>query len=321
MALSVLFLAAASPKVGAGHDSRTALVAEACRRSGMTVGRSVLDPDDPVATSAASTLALEGAWDAYVLDGPDAFLDSWLPRLPTEALRVAFRMHGPGRRGLEDVAVTPSPGATREELAGERLLARGRDFLFVRPSLFAGADGERGGVLVTMGGADPNDATTLACEALKPLAGELPVTVVVGALNPRFEDVASRFGHGMRVLRQGEVDFDEELKRAAVAVINGGLTRYECVAARTPFVALSLDEGQAAYTEAVVASGFGRHAGLLSSTSPRTILVAVEELLVQPAKRLEMAARATDLVRPDAADLFARTLVRWYTSIAPRRRP
>lgn len=312
MPLAALFLACASPRVGAGHDSRTQLLAAACERAGMVVDRLVLDEGDSPASHRRLTEALyRRAWDVVVLDGPDAFVDGRVGRLPPGALKVAFRMYGPGDGSGEDVAVTPSPAETYEDRRPDRLVVGGRAYLFVRPRLFEARGVERDGVLVTMGGADPGDATTLACEALEPLAYEHRVTVVVGRLNPRYEELHRRFGGAFRVLRQVEADFDALLSSAAVAVINGGLTRYECVAAATPFVAVSLDERQAAFTDAVVSAGFGRHAGLLASASPRTILAMVRELLEQPGDRSEMAERARGLVSPDAPGAFALALAGW----------
>ena len=318
-AVRVHLVAAASASIGLGHDSRTALLAAACQRAGMEVTRSVVDPDVDgwEVALAAAMHASSAALDAVIVDGPDVFVADGLAAVPAGVLRVAFRMYGAGSVGSEDVAITPDPHSRTETRVGTRLVVTGRDYLFVRRSLLAAAGSVKDDpprVVVTFGGADPLDLTTLAAEALLPLSDEHRIDVVVGRLNPRAAEIQRRYGNRLSVHAQGSVDFDALLVGASVAVINGGLTRYECVAARTPFVAVSLDESQARYTEAVVAGGFGTHAGLASEVEPGTLGAMVRELLADTDRRRGMAEAAGALVLRDADDRFAAELRGWLPS-------
>ena len=120
-------------------------------------------------------------------------------------------------------------------------------------------------IVVTMGGADPAGLTSIACRTLLDGHAAERTTVVVGALNRTRDRLHAKFGERFDVMDQQDRDFDRTLRTATVTIINGGLTRYECVAAATPFVAISLNAYQARFTEKVVARGFGRHVELVDS--------------------------------------------------------
>lgn len=315
--------------IGHGHLSRTAVMARAIAASGgrplVCVPRHVpLDLGTTATTVVPFTkhdlgpvvAALDGADDLILIDLPDEGLGAlwWLERLPV--FRAAFRMFGPAGRAVEHVSLTPAyqpdetasgPGPEAEKghlLPLVRLSGWGA--IVVRSSLFdvetpdqnAGTEGLRS-VLVTMGGSDPHDLTGLACGALAHLARDVPVVVAVGRGNPRFDVLSAEYGSVMAVVRPTEAEFDDLLRAATVAVISGGLTRYECMAAGTPFVAVAIHDQQAAITRQVTSRGFGLDLGPYERLAPGAVAGAAQTLLTDDDLRLGMIAGAREHVRPD----------------------
>lgn len=316
------FVAAQSSTIGAGHAARLRLLATTARRLGVDAELVVLPYPPANAGDAAGSAAARHLADVrephpavLVLDGPDAFVDAMAEGWPEDTLKVAFRMYGVARGAIpaEDVTVAPSfePTYAREvRRPRPHLLLGGTATILVRPTCFARMDdrtGEPTRILVSMGGADPAGLTAIACRALLEVHPRPRATVVVGALNPSRDELHAVFGDRFEVLDQGALDFDRTLRHASIAVINGGLTRYECVAAATPFVAISLDRDQARLTERVVARDVGRHVGLVDAGIGNRIRDEVAALLASSRRRSEMAARAADLLNPEAAsDLLRR---------------
>lgn len=321
-----LLVAARSRAIGSGHAARLSLLAATARKLGMDADLVVLGDTLPRAggvneADATTSLIAErrSAPAVLVLDGPDEFIEAictgWSPR----TLKVAFRMYGVARDVVpaEDVTVTPSfePSYEREVRDPRpHLQLGGVATILVRPTCFE-RPGEREeaptSILVSMGGSDPAGVTAIACRALLEVRDLPHVTVVVGALNGDRGELRASFGEQFEVVDQRDVDFDRALRRASIAVVNGGLTRYECVAAATPFVAVSLNRDQARLTERVVAHGVGRHVGLVDPGVGGRIRDEVAALLSSPLRRHEMTARARNLLDANApAGLLARIAAR-----------
>ena len=318
--------AAASPAIGGGHLARCRHLAK--ELDGRGVRANVIELPDPKAPSpkrgssgcAARSDPLQRALrssDVVVIDAPDAVLENVAIGPDHNALVVVFRMYGvrPGSHRFEDVSLTPSfdAPAMREYGIGRGRELTGRDLILVRPTCFATPTAQKDEpprVLVTFGSADPLGLTARTCEAIAPLRFRFPVTVVAGALNPSASDIHATYGAEFDVVDQSEIDFDDLLKRSTVAVINGGLTRYECIAASTPFVALSLDAKQAAFTEAVVRAGFGRHVGLAAEVELATLRSSVVALVTDD--ELEaMRRRAATMLDVGAAGALIDRLHGW----------
>lgn len=316
-----LVLAPASPTIGFGHVARSLVLVDAIRDRGDSATL-VTTPDVASQGGEASDLKrvalddwtprtlgdLARSADIVLLDAPDATLERLGWTTTVARFVAAFRIHDldDGAAPFEDVSLTPTfatPSVTDTRHGGRRRRHwRGRDLIVIRASCFATDTDVKETpphVLVTMGGADPLGLTTVACEGLTHVAPAMRVTVVVGRLNPAYEHLRERFGSSFSVKRQGEIEFDTSLRRATLALVNAGLTRYECIAARTPFVALSMDAQQAAITEQVVGAGFGWHAGIGASTPPEAVATIVSNALSQPETISSMRLAASTMV--DAA--------------------
>jgi spore coat polysaccharide biosynthesis predicted glycosyltransferase SpsG len=325
--------------MGFGHVARSRLLAQAATDAGhdvvvvvdgvdpegapMVEGRWIAAPLEP--TTIRPLLSGHSRPDVVIVDAPEqnveglAWLGAGMPAADAPFL-VTFRIHGlnPTAKPFEDLVLTPSILLPRVDVGGPdpytmRTWA-GRDLLFVRPTCFLAADERKdmpARVLVTMGGADPLDLTRVACHALAGSAVRPEATVVIGRLNPRGDALEAEFGKRFTVVRQGAVDFDDLLRRSTLAVINGGLTRYECIAAETPFIAVSMHEQQAEFTEAVVRHGFGLHVGVHDDDAGRRLTAAINTLLSDPARIDDMRHVGRGMIESTNATTFVLRVSTW----------
>lgn len=310
------FVATSSPKIGYGHVSRLKLLAAETALAFPNHQQTLLlgAPEDDGA--ALSVLQRVEGDAIIVVDGPDSFVDSVtaLDRLRSPSVLVAaFRMYGlhKDQSVAEDVSLVPSFTPTRLERRPKGFVYSGQRLILVRKSLFAGATDVKPApprVLVTMGSADPSDLTTLAAEALLGLETRFRITLVAGALNPKAEELQARYSDRFEVVHQGRADFDSLLKSASLAVVSGGLTRYECVAAKTPFVSISLNQQQAQYTSAVTEAGFGIHAGVHGAVTVEQVREAFLRLADDPAALNRMRQTAQGMLSADNPYELARFL-------------
>ena len=75
------------------------------------------------------------------------------------------------------------------------------------------------------------------------------------------------------------LDFAHELKTSKLAIINGGNTRYECVASRTYFLALSIHKKQYDITGLTTKFGFGKNIGVFQKIKLKNLLKTLKNLL------------------------------------------
>lgn len=154
-------------------------------------------------------------------------------------------------------------------------------------------------VLVTLGGADPDNVTLEVIQALHQVAIDgLEAVVVVGASNPHYEELQSTIRTSPLAIRleRNVTNMPKLMAWAEVAVTGGGSTCWELAFMGLPSIVLVLADNQRPVAErldaASVALNLGRHEDL----SPVKLAQALDQLLATADRRADMAKRGRELV-------------------------
>lgn len=154
-------------------------------------------------------------------------------------------------------------------------------------------------VLVTMGGADPDNVTLRVIEALQQIdAPNLEVTIVIGGSNPhyaRIETDARAVRHQIRV-EQNISDMPALMAWADVAVSAGGSTCYELAFMGIPALIVVLAENQQMGAAALAKAGTGQNLGWYNEVGSSAITSALMRLLTEPEFRAAMSRCGSSLV-------------------------
>ena len=146
-------------------------------------------------------------------------------------------------------------------------------------------------VLVTLGGADPDNVTSDIVKALGTLPG-VEAVVVVGGSNPHLPKLRSLIANSPKTI-QLVVDaqnMPELMQRADVAVAAGGTTSWELAFMGLPTLMLVLADNQR-----TVADGLSA-AQVVRKTTPETVAQDLAGLLADATARTAMSERGRQLV-------------------------
>ena len=166
-------------------------------------------------------------------------------------------------------------------------------------------------VLVTLGGADPDNATDKVIDAL--LGFDIAVKIVIGGSNPHLPKLRSK-------LSTADPQFDllidvsnmaDLMAWADVAIAAGGTTAWELAFMGLPSLLLVLAENQRAVAETLGASGIAQ------ATSHETLRADLATLLNNSERRCVMSTRARQLVDGRGASRVAACLA--TTEVTLRR--
>lgn len=210
-------------------------------------------------------------------------------------------------RRYEDISFFPCFQTTRRhqiENPPYTLQFSGVDSIVVDPSFFCKQKPDSETVLVTMGGADPMKFTELVLRAI----AKVPMTsmnfsVVLPKKNNNVEAYAQyRSLKNVKFLEFGNFNFSEALKKSKYAIINGGMTRYECIASKTYFIALSIHKAQFELTEKVSRFGHGINFGVFDASSVIRLTSTIVELAELKQTCDQTRWPMSPQLRPDSAN-------------------
>lgn len=154
-------------------------------------------------------------------------------------------------------------------------------------------------LLITMGGADPNNVTLKVIEGLQLLSvEELDVVVVVGANNPHYEQLklASQASQFTIRIERNVTNMPELIAWADLAVTAGGSTCWELAFMGLPSLILILAENQRAIAQKLNEMGISVFLGWHENVSAAEIASAVAHLLIAAHTRVEMTRCGQELV-------------------------
>lgn len=311
--MKVLIRADASSAIGIGHLSRCYALAEVLleghdevtlltsatseplserwKQKGASVRliRAAVGTDEDAIATASVTRSLRVDW--LVLDGY-AFDRRYRVNLDLGARLLLVDDHGAAALTADLITngnIYASP--TLYPDADARLLLGARFAMLRREFRETPAAERRSGVLVSLGGSDPNGHTLRLLEALSSI--DINGSVVIG---PRYGQ-RSFVRETARKLGWATIDAPEHmatvLGSCEVAVVGAGLTTLEAIAMRTPMVAVVIADNQVAVGEALTRLGL---ALVTSGDSPEATASAVGRLLAGAEARAEMSRRSHHLM-------------------------
>jgi UDP-2,4-diacetamido-2,4,6-trideoxy-beta-L-altropyranose hydrolase len=154
-------------------------------------------------------------------------------------------------------------------------------------------------VLVTLGGADPENATGKVVQALSaPVLAEVEAVVIVGGSNPRCEALrqqAAQAGVKARFERDA-TRMAEWMAWADVAVSGAGSTCWEMAFMGLPALVFVLAENQRAIARQLEKAGVSLNLGPQGDATAEPIAAKLGELLAKVEQRETMSRRARALV-------------------------
>lgn len=209
-----------------------------------------------------------------------------------------------------DVVVNPNP-VVRERygsvpvdtqlLCGPTFALLRREFRRIEPSP-AQDDSLR--VLVTMGGADAQNATALVLNALTHLPQPaLAIDVLVGTANPHgacLAALAAASPHTVTVMTDVTKP-STVMARADLAIVAAGTTTWELAALGVPSLLLITADNQRAVAGPMAALGGAVNLGLASDRGVATLADALAPWLTDSAARRTLGERARTIVDGDGA--------------------
>lgn len=154
-------------------------------------------------------------------------------------------------------------------------------------------------LLITLGGADPDNVTFKVIQALQLLeVDELEVVVVVGGSNPNYELLQTAAAESRFLIRleRNVTNMPELMAWADVAIAAGGSTSWELAFMGLPSIVLILADNQRASVEKLGTMAVAINLGWHEHVAVEEIVKAVSRLLVSAEARAEMTRLGLELV-------------------------
>lgn len=265
----------------------------------------------PQETDAEQTLACrhpnEPPADWLIVDhyGLDAVWENQVCQLATNTLvidDIANRPHV--CELLLDQNLNRSPAERYRSLVPEQTrLLLGPRYALLRDEFTVAARelrprcGQVGRILIFFGGTDASGETLKACRAIEvAMPDNVTVDVVVGATNPRREDIVrfcrtdARFRYHYQVSNMAELIRDADLGIGA-----GGTTAWERTFLGLPTMTIAVAENQVDGSEALAAQGAISYLGMGHAVTEQHITMSLQDLLIHPEALVTMEQRCLEI--------------------------
>ena len=326
----LLIRADASPEIGAGHIMRCLALAQAWQDAGgcctfvlashapaleerlKAEGLEVLHlanrpgSRDDAAQTAALARQVGAAW--VVVDGYP-FGDDYQHALKAAGLRVLF-VDDYGHAGYYAADLVLNQNLSADEKLYRRRepytqLLLGTRYALLRREFWPWHGWQReiakvgNKVLVTLGGADSQNATLKVIQALQQVVLDgLEAVVVVGGMNPHLTELRSAIQQSKRNIRleSNVPHMPDWIAWADIAIAAGGSTCWELAFMGLPALILVLADNQQSVATALEAAGAAVNLGRHTALAPADIAQAVSRLAAAQDTRAAIAQRAQELV-------------------------
>jgi len=320
----------ASPEIGTGHVMRCLALAQAwqasqgpvlfalaavppalearLRAEEVEVAPVPASPGSAEDAQATAELALQRGARWTVVDGQH--FGSWYQQQIKEAglLALAIDDDGHAQRYVADIVLNQNLHAHEAmypHRAPSTRLLLGSTYVLLRREFWPWRGWTRQHppvarrVLVTLGGADPDNMTLMVIQALSQLKGaDLDLTAVVGGGNPNYERLRSAAAQAQPPVRLlcNVANMPELMAQAEVAVSSGGTTVWEMALMGLPAVV-----GIIAPVEELLASGLRQHglywhAGWLREMAPARLAEMLALLIRDQEARQAMSRLGQRLI-------------------------
>ncbi len=154
-------------------------------------------------------------------------------------------------------------------------------------------------ILVTLGGADPMNATTRVLEGLQAASlREFQVTVVIGPDNPHSQEISrvARRGSSPVRLLQGTDAIADLMALADLAIAGGGTTTWELAFMGVPTLSVVMAANQRELVENLDHAAVLKNLGWHDKLSADEVAAQVTRLARNAKERAQMSRRGTNLV-------------------------
>jgi UDP-2,4-diacetamido-2,4,6-trideoxy-beta-L-altropyranose hydrolase len=166
-------------------------------------------------------------------------------------------------------------------------------------------------VLVTLGGADPDNQTRKVIRALQQIDVDgLEAVVVVGASNPHYQELEFAIRNSQFTVRlaRNVYNMPELMAWADVAVSAGGSTCWEIAFMGLPNVVLMLAENQREVAEGLDRYGVALNLGWYTGISESSLARVLNDIISDPTRRKATSEKGKQLVDGTGVERVAATL-------------
>lgn len=308
----------ATPAIGTGHVMRCIALAQAWREVGVST-RFVTHCPSPqlqrrIQDAGAELVLLEAATSASAVRIDDAdwlVVDGYHLALPGKEAPASTRVmvlddYGHRPRYDADVILNQNLGANAASYATQRpaRVLAGTQYALLRrefwdPVQRRSVPDRARRILVTLGGGDPDNATSRVVEGLASLHdATLEVVVLLGAASPHAASieaaVAQNLPKGRAIVNTPDVR--EIMEWTDLAVCASGTTIWELCRMGVPAIAMTIADNQVALSKELARRGLIRDLGWHTDVSARDVAEAVEKLSASPEARQAAADTMMRLV-------------------------
>ena len=206
-------------------------------------------------------------------------------------------------------------------LMGTRYVLLRREFLKYRDFKRQIPDRAKN-ILVTLGGADPDNVTLKVIEALRLLdEPDISVRIIVGPANPHQTNLRKAIvpAHFKTELLINPSNMPELMAWADLAISAGGGTCWELAFMGVPIMALILVDNQKAVAEGISREGFAANLGWYKTLDEKTISGEMNTLIQSKDRRLSMVQIGQALMCGSGRDRVCEKILARSISIKPAK--